>query len=156
MLKLYRAEQGRSSYWETWQDAPGAYFVHWGELGTVGEATLVTASLFRSAERRIRKAIDAQKARGFREIAPEEHAPLVIAYAVDGTGTESGLAGRRRLEERVSATLGWTGLGHCHGGRASEAAMEVVALVVDFDLARQVIEQDLASTEFAGCVRICR
>jgi hypothetical protein len=54
----------------------------------------------------------------------------------------------------MSETLGWTGLGHCDGGSIGSGTMEVCCFVVDFELAKQVVEKDLADTEFADYTRI--
>jgi hypothetical protein len=56
----------------------------------------------------------------------------------------------------MDETLGWTGLGACDGGSIGGGTMEVCNFVVDFDVAKRVIEEDLAGTEFADYVRIYR
>ena len=61
---------------------------------------------------------------------------------------------RNRLIDRMNETLGWTGLGHCDGGSIGSGSMEVCNFVVDFEIAKQVVEKDLASTEFANYIRI--
>lgn len=69
-------------------------------------------------------------------------------------GTATDLDKRRALEDRMNETLGWTGLGHCDGGSIGLGTMEVCCCVVDFDIARCVIEEDLKGTEFADYSRI--
>jgi hypothetical protein len=59
-----------------------------------------------------------------------------------------------RLEEQLNELLGWTGLGLCSGGIEGEGAAAICCLVVDFDVARRVIAEDLAKSEFAGFTRI--
>jgi hypothetical protein len=68
--------------------------------------------------------------------------------------TTAQLDKRHRLEDRLDDTLGWTGLGAVDGGSIGSGTMEVCAFVVDFDLAKKVIEADLAGTEFADYTRI--
>ena len=58
------------------------------------------------------------------------------------------------LQDRMDEKLGWTGLGMCDGGSIGSGTMEVCNFVVDFALAKSVIEQDLAGTEFANYTRI--
>ncbi|MEN7550487.1 hypothetical protein AAG747_21385 [Rapidithrix thailandica] len=53
---------------------------------------------------------------------------------------------RHQLEERMDRTLGWTGLGHTDGGSIGSGIMEVGCIVVDFELAKKLIEQDLKDT----------
>lgn len=69
-------------------------------------------------------------------------------------GTEVDIEKRHRLESRMNETLGWTGLGECDGGSIGSGSMEVCTFVVDFDVAKAVIMQDLAGTEFANYTRI--
>ena len=54
----------------------------------------------------------------------------------------------------MNETLGWTGLGHCDGGSIGSGTMEACCFVVDFDIAKRVIEKDLAGSEFADFSRI--
>jgi hypothetical protein len=63
------------------------------------------------------------------------------------------LAGHE-LEDRMNETLGWTGLGNCDGGSIGSGTMEVCCFVVDFKIAKHVIEEDLKNTRFADYSRI--
>ena len=154
MLKFYRLSDEGKEYWETWENDDGSYTVHWGELGTPGNNKAVTSSLLRSAERKVRFEIDRMTAAGFKEIDVEDHSILLIEYAVEGMGTTEDVEKRHRLQDRMDETLGWTGLGHCDGGSIGSGTMEACNFVVDFELARKVIEQDLADTEFSDYTRI--
>ncbi len=42
----------------------------------------------------------------------------------------------------------------CDGGSIGSGTMEVCNFVVDFEMARHVIEEDLVNTEFANYTRI--
>ena len=61
---------------------------------------------------------------------------------------------RYLLQDRMNETLGWTGLGHCDGGSIGSGTMEVCCYVVDFENAKNVIENDLMGTEFEDYLRI--
>ncbi|MEO1489379.1 MAG: hypothetical protein AAFR88_08100 [Pseudomonadota bacterium] len=78
----------------------------------------------------------------------------MIEYSVDGMGSEQDLDKRHRLEDRMNETLGWTGLGMCDGGSIGSGSMEVCCFVVDYDLAKRVIEMDVQNTEFRDYTRI--
>ncbi|MFT4668158.1 MAG: hypothetical protein ACI9XB_005138 [Gammaproteobacteria bacterium] len=69
-------------------------------------------------------------------------------------GSEEDLDKRHRLENRINETLGWTGLGHTDGGSIGSGTMEVGCMVVDFDVAKKVIIEDLKNTEFENFSRI--
>jgi predicted DNA-binding WGR domain protein len=154
VLKLYKRTPQSSDYWETWSDGKGTHTVHWGALGTQGQTKQVKSSLFRRAETSIQKEIDRLIAQGFSQLDDEEHATLLIEYNVDGMGSPADLDKRHRLEELMNDTLGQTGLGWCDGGSIGSGSMEVFCYVVDFDLAKRVIERALVGTEFSDYARI--
>jgi hypothetical protein len=154
VLKLYRFADRKKEYWETWEDASGTHTIHWGELGTRGESRNVRSTLFAKAEKTIQKEIDRLVELGFRPIHLDDHHPLLIEYVVDGMGTADDVGKRHRLEDRMNETLGWTGMGMCDGGSIGSGSMEVCSYVVDFEVAKAVIENDLAGTEFANYTRI--
>lgn len=154
MLKLYKMTTEEKLYWETWDNGDGTHTVHWGTLGTQGASRKVKSSLLRSAESEIQQEINSHIANGYASIDIEDHHILLIEYSVDGFGTEEDLEKRHRLEERMNETLGWTGLGHCDGGSIGSGTMEACNLVVDVELAKNVIENDLKDTEFSDYTRI--
>lgn len=154
MLKLYKISDARKQYWETWSNGNGFHTVHWGELGTRGESKTIKSSFFKKAETIIQKEVDGLVANGFRPIEQEEHATLVIEYLVDGMGAQEDIEKRHRLEALMNETLGWTGLGACDGGSIGSGSMEVCNFVVDFDVAKAVIEKELVGTEFSNYTRI--
>lgn len=154
MLKLYRFSNDKKEYWETWDNGKGSHTIHWGQLGTRGESNIVKSTLLKKAETAIQKEIDELVEGGFHTIDSEDQVPLLIEYAVDGMGTEEDVKKRHRLEERMNETLGWTGLGACDGGSIGSGSMEVCNFVVDFEVAKAVIEKDLVGTEFENYTRI--
>jgi hypothetical protein len=153
MLKLYKFADGSKSYWETWEHN-GAHTVHWGTLGTRGSSKELRSTLFKKATTEIQKEIDQRVAEGFEPVESGDHATLLIEFSVDGMGSSTDLEKRHRLQQRMDETLEWTGLGHCGGGSIGSGTMEVCCLVVDFYIARRVIEADLRDTEFGNYTRI--
>jgi hypothetical protein len=154
MLKLYRLTPDSAEYWETWEQEHGEHIVHWGALGTRGTNKTIRSSFLHKATNIIQKEIDRLVADGFAPISPEEHAVLMIEYAVEGMGSPADLDKRHELEARMNELLGWTGLGICDGGSIGSGTMEVCNFVVDFALAKRTIEADLAGTKFADYSRI--
>ena len=113
--KLYRLSDADKEYWETWEEAPGTSLVHWGLLGDRGQSRKVRSEPSKPATAVIQAEIDELIAAGFRPIDPEDHAVLMIEYAIEGMGTQADVAKRHRLEQRMNETLGWTGPGACDG-----------------------------------------
>ncbi len=157
MNKIYLRIDGVLHYHEAWV-ADSLVVEHWGVVGERGEtaehkrATRAKAKEAQAVADTLKPALD----KGYALIADEDHAVLLIEYAIDGMGTGADLKKRHDLEERMNETLGWTGLGECDGGEIGSGTMEVCCFVVDFDIAQRVITADLAGTPFADFTRIHR
>jgi len=154
MLKLYKFTDREKLYWETWDVDSGRSIVHWGQLGTRGQTKTVVTVGSHSRHKIIQLEIDAITAKGFTPVKEEDHAILMIEYAIQGMESQADLDKRQRLEEKMNETLGWTGLGSCDGGSIGSGTMEVCNFVVDFETAKKVIENDLKNTEFSNFTRI--
>ena len=152
VLKLYKFSEAKKEYWETWDNDDGSHTIHWGELGTEGKSKEVKGSFFKKPEAIIQKEVDEMVAKGF--MPTDQEFTLLIEYAIEGMGEKGDVEKRHRLEERMNETLGWTGLGNCDGGSIGSGTMEVCNFVVDFDVAKKVIEKDLKGTEFENYTRI--
>jgi hypothetical protein len=83
-----------------------------------------------------------------REINPDDEWILEVVYPVVGFGTRADLEKRHALQDRLNETLGWTGLGHVDGGSTGSGTMEVACFVVEPEVAKKVIEEDLRDTAF--------
>jgi predicted DNA-binding WGR domain protein len=153
-MKLYKFSDAKKEYWEVWDNGDKSHTIHWGELGTRGESKIVNSSFLKKSESIIKHQIDELVAEGFKQIDEEDQFILVIEYAIDGMGNYEDLEKRNRLIDRMNDTLGWTGLGHCDGGGIGSDTMDVCNIVVDFEIAKSVIEKDLVDTEFANFTRI--
>jgi predicted DNA-binding WGR domain protein len=154
MLKLYKNIDGKFYYWEFWEKDERTGTVHWGFLGERGESEDIVSSLFASFRKKIQKLIDQKIKAGYNEIEFDDMYTLLVEYEVDGMGTPEDIDKRYRLQEKMDETLGWTGLGHCDGGSIGSGSMEVCCYVVDFEVARIVIEKALQGTEFENYTRI--
>jgi len=152
VLKLYKFTDAKKEYWETWDNDDGSHTVHWGELGTTGQSKVVKGSLVKKPEKIIQKEVDEMVSSGFRPV--DDEYTLLIEYTVEGMGSKEEVEKRHRLQDRMNETLGWTGLGHCDGGSIGSGTMEVCNFVVDFEVAKSVIERDLKGTEFENYTRI--
>ena len=154
MLKLYKQKDNQLWYWETWDKDEKTAIVHWGVVGEQGENKEVKGGLFSSFRKNVQKEIDQKLKEGYTEFDQDKVSFLEIEYIIDGFGTEQDLAKRHRLEQKMDEVLGWTGLGHTDGGSIGSGTMEVGCMVVDFDIAKKVIEERLKGTEFGNYSRI--
>ncbi|KAA5549639.1 hypothetical protein F0145_02190 [Adhaeribacter rhizoryzae] len=154
MLKLYKDIDGQFHYWETWEHDEKTAIVHWGIVGQKGEQKEIKLGILRNYSKTVQKGIDEKLRDGYSEFDEDKVSFLEIEYKIDGFGTETDLDKRHRLEERMDETLGWTGLGHTDGGSIGSGTMEVGCIVVDFDTAKKVVEEDLKNTEFGDFSRI--
>jgi hypothetical protein len=153
MLKLYRRTDGSFKYHEAWLNGKTVY-EHWGIVGERGQTKTHPFDPKFSEPDNIVHVLQPAIDDGFRPIEHEDHATLLIEYAVEGMGTGRDLDKRHSLESRMSETLGWTGLGACDGGSIGSGTMEVCCFVVDFATAKRVIAADLEGTEFSDFTRI--
>lgn len=154
MLKLYKHIDDQLHYWETWDQDESTGIIHWGVVGEKGQQQTIRSGTFSPFHNTVQKLVDQKIEDGYRPIDDDELFTLLIEYAIDGMGTPKDLDKRHRLEDRMNETLGWTGLGHCDGGSIGSGTMEVCCFVVDFEIARQVIEKDLAGTYFENYTRV--
>jgi hypothetical protein len=151
---LYRFSDAAKEYWETWEDEPGGYVVHWGVLGTTGKVRTVRSTPAGDARAIVRHEAGELRQQGFAPIPWKRQATLIVEYVLSSWGTVEDNDKRHRLQDRLDETLRSTGLGVCDGGSIGSGTMELCNYVVDYPLARRVIEPDLAGTEFADYSRI--
>lgn len=156
MLKLYKQIDGRLHYWETWENDNKTAIIHWGPVGERGAHKEVKSGFISSFTKAVEKEIAARLAEGYAEIDDEDHAFLEIEFKVEGFGTEDDLDKRHELENHLDQLLGWTGLGAVNGGSIGSGTMEVGCAVVDYEIAKSVIEQDLKDGPYADYHRIFR
>ena len=154
MLKLYKLTDNQLHYWETWDKDEKTATIHWGMVGQRGEDKEVKGGLFSNFRKIVQKQIDEKLNEGYEEFEEDKVSFLEIEYKIEGFGTEKDLDKRQRLEGKLDEILGWTGLGHTDGGSIGSGTMEAGCIVVDFDIAKKVIEEKLKDTEFFDYSRI--
>jgi len=154
MIKLYKEINNELHYWETWDKDTKTGIIHWGKVGENGENKEIKSGLFSSFRKSIQKEINQVISQGYTEIDSENQSFIEIEYLIDGFGTEADLEKRHRLENKMDSVLGWTGLGETDGGSIGNGTMEVGCIVVDFEIAKRVIEENLKNTEFSNYSRI--
>ncbi len=128
--------------------------MHWGIVGTQGESKTISSSLFSNYKNKVQKELESFIENGYAEIDNDNHAILLVEYLVDGMGTEHDVAKRRALQDKLQELLGWTGLGFCDGGSIGSGTMEACCYVVDFEIAKRLIVENLKGTEFQDYSKI--
>lgn len=153
MLKFYKRIGGVLHYHEAW--AAGSKIVeHWGVAGERGQTAEHKLPKKADPETAVADVLKKAVAEGYVPVDEIGESTLLIEYAVEGFGTPADLKKRHALEDRMNETLGWTGLGICDGGSIGSGTMKVCCFVADFEVAKRVIESDLAGTKFADFTRI--
>ena len=148
MIELYKTIDNELHYWETWDNENNSATIHWGKVGLKGEAKTVKSGLFSNFRKEVQKEIDKKINEGYIQFDDMDLTFIEIIYPVVEMGTEEDLNKRHSLENRLNELLGWTGLGHVDGGSIGSGTMEVGCEVVDFEIAKNVIQQDLKGSEF--------
>jgi hypothetical protein len=155
MLKLYKRIKEDLHYHEAW--AHGSKITeHWGKVGERGESTEHKRNKKLTEDKDIEHVLATALASGYKPIDEDNLIVLLIEYPIRGHGTVKDLDKRHALEDRMNETLGWTGLGHCDGGSIGSGTMEVCCFVIDFNIAKRIIEEDLKSTKFADFSQIIK
>ncbi len=154
MIKLYKLHDNKLHYWETCDKDEKTAIIHWGIVGQRGQDKEVKGGLFSNFRSIVQKEINEKLKEGYEEFEEHNMTFLEVEYLIDGFGTEEDLDKRHRLEERLNELLGWTGLGHVDGGSIGSGTMEAGCVVVDFEIAKKIIEEDLKDTEFSNYSRI--
>jgi predicted DNA-binding WGR domain protein len=152
MLKLYKRVEGELHYWETWNRDKKTALVHWGKVGEEGKTEAIRSTVFTSYKKKVQSLVNKKSNEGYQEI--EDIYILLIEYGINWNDAAEDMDKRNRLEGLLNETLGWTGLGHCNGGNINDGAFDICCYVVDFDLAKKVIEKVLHNTEFSNYKRI--
>jgi hypothetical protein len=154
MIKLYNGPKGGvRHYHEAWA-ADATITEHWGQLGELGSTREHALSEPDDPHDALEAVLASARASGFAELEHAELDLLMIEYRIRGSGSAGDLNKRHALEDRLNELLGWVGLGQCEGGNTGYGKMEVSCLVVDFELARRMIEADLAGSAFSDYSRI--
>lgn len=154
MLKLYKKQRRKVvAYHEAW--VTGSWVTeHWGEIGTEGQTKRYRTKKGLDEDENISAALASASSDGFKPISFDKHAILIIEYAIKGMGSRKDLKKREEIQDRMDNLLGWTGLGHCDGGSIGSGSMEVCCIVVDYEIARKIIESDLKDSAYADFTRI--
>ncbi len=137
MIKLYRTRDGVTEYWEAWEEGRSKATLHWGKLGATGESRSVSSTLGASTliERESKPFLEA----GFRPIAPEHMAQVVIQYRIDGMGSKQDLDKEHVIEGFMNECLGWAGLGNCDGHDIGSGTLNIFCDVVDGPASEQIV-----------------
>ena len=153
MIKLYKHIDGELHYHEAWSNK-SIITEHWGKVGERGESVEQKRNKKLSEENDIKRVLAKPMSNGFESFDDDDLVTLIIEYVIEGMGSTKDLDKRHALEDRINELIGWTGLGNCDGGSIGTGTMEVCCFVVDFKIAKLVIEKDLNETMFADYSRI--
>ena len=153
MVKLYNFTPGRICYHEAWLH-DDVVVEHWGELGKRGETREHPADPTLDEAANLERVLGESRPYGFKAISDDDHRSVVIEYPLDSWGSPNDLERRHAIEDRVNELLGWTGLGRCDGGSIGSGTMEVSCVVVDAEIAIDVLRRNLTGAITGGHTRI--
>ena len=155
MLKLYRRVDGKLHYREAWAEPENRQVVeHWGVAGDRGETRNHPLAPTTDEDAAVASVLEDAVQQGYSPFDEDDMRILLVEYAVQGMGTRADVEKRHALEGVLNESLGWTGLGHCDGGSIGSGTMEACCYVVDYEIARDVLINDLANTRFGDYTRI--
>ena len=160
MLKLYKEINGQLQYWETWETwgrEEESAIIHYGVVGQRGVDYEIKSDDSKNFKVKVQFEIEQKKAEGFKEIDDKQMVKFDIQIPLDTFfADDEALKKRRKLHKRLDQLLGWAGLGHADSEGSGMGMMEVECVVVDFEIAKRVVEQDLKETEFDGNYKLVK
>ena len=154
MYKIYRKNNNKLEYWETWEKGEDASVIHEGVVGEKGDTKVLENINLQERQGILKTEIKKRIEAGFRPIEEKDLKTLVIEYKINNNQGLDLLSKRNELESRLNEILGWVGLGHCDGGTSSQEEIEVFCLVVDYDLAFKLITEDISNSPFSDYSKI--
>jgi hypothetical protein len=149
MIKLYKTINNQLHYWQTWETEEKSAIIHWGPVGEKGDQKEVRGNLFKSLKSKVNSEIAKKIAEGYAEVAYEDYKLLIILYKLDGPANRIDLDNRHDLEDLLDQELALTGVGDVNGGGIGSDMMDVCCNVIDFEIAKKVIEKVLKNTEYS-------
>ena len=156
LFKLYQKIDGALHYREAWVSEELTVVEHRGRCGDEGETRSHVCETAAAAQKTYAQLKRAARAEGFRAISPSKHAKLVVELPINGFGSNSDLDRRHALEDFLDDLVGWLGLGHLDGGSTGSDTMEAMCYVVDFQIAKDAIQQALRNSNFSDFARVYR
>lgn len=156
MLKLYHLKNNKLQYWETWDADYKTAIIHWGTVWDRWEDKEVKDWIFLSYKKKIQNEIEEKRKQGYTEFDDKKMVLFEIVYKISESNTSANLDKLQRLVNHLDELLGWTGLGHVDGNSYWTGTMEVCCLVIDYNLAIQLIQNDLVNTDFDDYLSISR
>lgn len=148
MLKIYKSINDILNYWEAWDNGDETATIHFGRVGQVGQTLEIKSELFVGCEELIQRKADKKIADGYAEFDEANLSALEIEYKIDAIESERDITKKELLEEQLDQALGWLGLGHVDDGTIGNGSLKIICSVVDFEIAKTMIEQDLKDTPF--------
>ena len=154
MIRAYKEVNDDLLYFHIWETDENNAVFYQGVMGNEGELEHVSANSSDELTDKINHKVDELNKAGWSGIDDDEYDTLIIEYKIDGWGTENDLKKRHIIQDRMDQLLGWTGVGWCDGGSIGSGTMEICCIVFDYQLAYDIINEDLNETEFADFSRI--
>jgi hypothetical protein len=149
MIKLYKTINNQLHFWQTWDTEQKTAIFHWGLVGDKGNQKEVRGNWFNTLKSKVNDEVAKKINEGYAEVAYEDYKLLIILYKLDGPGNRIDLDKRHDLEDFLEQELALTGVGDVNGGGIGGEFMDVCCNVIDFEIAKNVIEKALKNTEYS-------
>jgi hypothetical protein len=154
MIRAYKEVNDDLLYFHIWEEDETNAVFYQGAMGDKGELEHVTTKIADELTDIINKKVDELNDTGWSGIDDDEYDVLIIEYKIGEEASEKDQVKHQAVQERMNEVLELTGVGWCDGGSIGEGTMEICCVVFDYQLAYDIINEDLNETEFEDFSRI--
>jgi predicted DNA-binding WGR domain protein len=147
--KLYKKNNEKTYYWETWNESEITATIHWGEIGNLGDKKTIKCRTHLELKNRINSLVENQFNKGYYEIDYDEHYTIEFILELKTWGTVEDLDKREAIRNILNEHLGWTGNGDCGDADIGSGEMTLFADVVKPEVALKTVKAEIERNKIA-------
>lgn len=154
MIRAYKEVNDDLLYFHIWEEDETNAVFYQGVMGNKGELEHVSAITVNELAKKIDQKVDELNETGWSGIEDDEYDVLIIEYKIDGEGSDADHDKREAIQNRMNELLNQSGVGWCDGSSVGDGIMNICCIVFDYQLAYDIINEDLNESEFEDFSRI--
>tara|TARA_A100000171_G_C2139965_1_gene154264 strand:+ start:8602 stop:9078 length:477 start_codon:yes stop_codon:yes gene_type:complete len=155
VFRFYKKSRGHQYYWEIEDIDTTSSMIHFGRVGQEGTKRFLKSGSGGYHQEKINKQIKFVLDQGYSKLIRKDYQILVIEYEVEKKGAPLDYqAARYQLEFLLKEILKRYGLGCFDENNSGSEFTRFYCYVVDFELAKEIIDQALKKMNFKSFSKI--